>query len=57
MAGGARPAERVRTIPLACDERFHPTPEPGERERLADLLVLGQEPPPERLAPRAGWPE
>ncbi len=34
------PEQRLTTVPLACDERFTPDPQPGERERLAQRYGL-----------------
>jgi 2-amino-4-hydroxy-6-hydroxymethyldihydropteridine diphosphokinase len=58
-----RLAERAFVLaPLAAIDAPLVPPLPAQpprscAERLADLLAAGGEPPPERLAPRPGWPE
>ena len=58
-----RLAERAFVLaPLAAIDPALVPPLPdqptrGCGDRLADLLIAGDEPPPERLAPRLGWPE
>ena len=58
-----RLAERTFVLaPLAAIDPalVPPVPQQPARccaDRLADLLAAGREPPPERLAPRPGWPE
>ncbi|QPN62703.1 2-amino-4-hydroxy-6-hydroxymethyldihydropteridine diphosphokinase [Synechococcus sp. CBW1004] len=58
-----RLAERAFVLaPLAAIDPALVPPLPDQLprccgDRLADLLTAGGEPPPERLAPRPGWPE